>query len=138
VGPVRALLPAAEVLVRGIRQDVRNLRPAVLALLPARCGCDDVLESLFRQSHEYQIELFLVGGQAQAAELRELARHTGNGSTPVVVDPAGRLASVYAPRGVTAVLVDGAGVVTAVERDLAPGDRLEPLLATLLRTGTST
>jgi hypothetical protein len=134
-GAIGGLLPATEVLVRGIRREVRELRPAVLALLPRSCECDRTVESLFRQSREYQVEFYLVGPEAYAAELRRLAARTGNGSAAVVVDASERLAAAYQPAGVTAVLVDGAGVVTAVERNLLPGVRLEPRLSTLHRSG---
>jgi hypothetical protein len=134
-GEVGGLLPATEVVVRGVRQQLRDLRPAVLALLPRSCGCDRTVESLFRQSREYQVEFYLVGAEAYGEELRRLASRTGNGSAAVVIDAGGRLAAAYQPSGVTVVLVNGAGVVTAIERDLLPGVRLEPRLSTLQGPG---
>jgi hypothetical protein len=132
-GTVGGLLPSTPVLVQGVRRDVRELRPGVFAVLPMDCRCADVVESLFRQAREFQLDLRLLGGQPQERELREIAAGTGNGSVAVALDVEGRLLATYLPRGVTAILVNGAGVVTAVERNLTSAVRLEPRLATLLR-----
>jgi hypothetical protein len=137
-GAVGGLLPAGSVLVAGRERDPRDLRPAVLAFPPPGCACPVTLESLFRQAREYQVGFYLVGAEARSGELRELAAGTGNGSTEVVVDTRNRLAAAYQPRGMTAVLVDRSGVVTAVVRDLGPDVRLEPVLSQLLRPDRST
>ena len=48
-------------------------------------------------------------------------------------DAAARLAGAYAARGLTAVLVRADGVVTAVQRDLHPGQPIGGALSELAR-----
>jgi hypothetical protein len=132
-----ALLPVGRIRIAGVSLVLRDLRPAVLALVTPACGCEKELDELFNQATQYRLDLLLVhgrpGGQAlaAAAELRLLAARVGNGSAQIGEDTDGALTRVYGPRELTAVLVRTDGVVTAVHRGLRDLRRLELDLARL-------
>jgi hypothetical protein len=135
VGELGGLLPATELLVGGLQRNSRELRPAVLALIPPSCQCVPLLDDLFRQVKEYGLPMYLVGSEAMRTEIARTARDVGNGTAAPVVDPSDALTTTYAARGVTVLLVHADGIVGAVFRELAPGVRLEPELAPLSSPG---
>jgi hypothetical protein len=135
VGEIGGLLPATELLVGGLPRNSRELRPGVLALIPPACHCVPLLDDLFRQVKEYGYSMYLVGSEAMRAEIAQTVRDVGNGTAAPVVDPSGALTTAYAARGVTVLLVHADGIVGAVLRELAPGERLEPELAPLSSPG---
>jgi len=134
-GEIGGLLPATELLVGGLPRNSRELRPGVLALIPPSCQCVPVLDELFRQVKEFGYPMYLVGSQAMRTEVAQTARDVGNGTAVPVVDTNDTLATTYAPRGVTVVLVHADGVVGGLVHELASGERLEPQLATLSSPG---
>jgi hypothetical protein len=123
---VRASAPAGSVLLR-------NFRPALLALVPADCGCAAVLDRLAGQAGEVGVPLVVVASGGATAQLSGLvaAMHVG---TPVALgDPTGVLARTYHARGVTAVLVGPDGRVPfAPVRDVSLHTDLEGQLFALL------
>lgn len=135
VGEIGGLLPATELTVDGETKNSRELRPAVIVVLPPSCACAPLLDDLFRQVKEYGHAMYLVGNPAMQAEITRTAREIGNGTAAAVVDSRGTLATAYAARAVTVLLVHADGVVGAVQHDLMPGVRLEPQLARLSSPG---
>ncbi len=121
-GQVGGLLPDVTLRRAGRPVSGRALRPAVLALLPPGCRCARLLEEIGGQAREFDLPLVLVGAAApdRGGALR---------------DPAGQLMGTYAARGVTLLLLRDDGVVTAVERDVKAGRRLEPELRLLVTAG---
>lgn len=104
-GEVGGLLP--DVLAGSTSGPValRDLRPAVLALIPPSCACAAVLDRLAGQAAEVGVPLIVVAPGWATAQLADLlaAMHVG---TPVaLVDAAGLLARDYRAQGVTAILV---------------------------------
>jgi hypothetical protein len=135
VGEIGGLLPATELTVNGESVNSRELRPAVIVVLPPSCACAPLLDDLFRQVKEYGHAMYLVGSPAMQTEIIRTAREIGNGTAAPVLDSNGMLATTYAARGVTVLLVHADGVVGAVQRELASGIRLEPQLARLRSPG---
>jgi hypothetical protein len=135
-----ALLPVGRVRIATTSVDLRQLRPAVFALVTPDCVCEKELEALVTRAMQYRLGVLLVqaagdGDAAATNELRALAP-TGvrNGSAQIAEDTDRALQRAYAPREVTVVLVRTDGVVSAVHRGLRDLRRLELDLARLLHS----
>lgn len=129
-----ALVPDTYVTLRGLPRQVRDLRPAVLALPPPGCDCAADLDEVSSATTSYQLPLYLVGEHAHLRELTTLASRVGNGTTQVLIDEKRALLLAYAPTELTLVLVHADGLVGAVVR-WADGVRLDSDLAVLTRPG---
>lgn len=124
---VGALLPDIDVSIDGEPQPLRTLRPAVLTLVPAGCGCEQALIHLVERARAHGVPLYLVESGGRTRELNYTALLLSeNGPRPQVVEePRGVLASRYHASGLTAIVVDSSGTVTAVRRDLGPHAELD-------------
>lgn len=110
-----------------------SLRPALIALVPGRCGCTTLLRSLAAQAEEVQLRLVVLAPSAPDAEVAALSGRLHYGDVLTAYDANGRLAGAYAASGVTALVVGRDGVVTYIGKQLTPSSRLElPLQAALL------
>ena len=140
-GAVGGLLPDTELVTVGqagrtVRS--REVRPAVLALLPRDCGCDATLASLSDQAAAAGVGLLLVRAlddEATASErvdqgraLRRLGLGTGR-PTGLLLDPGGTLADALSADGLTAAVVAPDGRLTGVQRSAGPQTRLDAALA---------
>lgn len=134
-GTVGGLLPDIRVEEDGGTQAVRDLRPAVFALVPSGCGCDQAVDELTEQAQKYRLDVYLVASRRPHRELQSLASTAGHGVTRPIGDTDGVLESTYHVSGLTAILVHRDGVVGAVLRDIQPGTRLERELAPLHEPG---
>ena len=103
-------LPDVTVTLNDRRVPLRSLAPAVLALIPARCGCAGTLRTLAGQSAKAGVPFYLVGGAGAGNELPTLARQAGLGRR-VVVDLSNALGLVYSAAGLTAILANGSETV---------------------------
>lgn len=110
-GSVGGLLPDVVLTGQGARVHLRELRPAVVALIPARCGCTNVLDHLAAQADEAGVDLVIVAPPGGGGELDALLSGMHVGAPSAGVDAAGTLARYYRPSGVTAVLVAPDGQV---------------------------
>lgn len=129
-GHVGGLLPHLTLTgPRGAVQ-LRDQRPAALAVVPPECACELALEHAFRQAAGYSVDLVLLGETEQTATLRALAAGTGNGSVMALTGDLDALNS-FAPHGLTLVLVRADGVVRSVLRDVGPDLHAELELASL-------
>jgi len=136
VGSVGGLVVDRQLRINGAGRPVRDLRPAVLALLPSPCRCGDLVDELSGQAAEFGLRLVLVASGAHDDELAALVAAARHGSALPAYDVEGRLAADYAARGPTVVLVRDDGRVTGVEREARPGRRRESALRRLVQTRT--
>lgn len=134
-GAIGGLLADRPLRVNGVERPARDLRPAVLALLPTPCRCEGLVAELSGQVAEFGLRLVLVASGDDSAELSRLVRAARRGPALPAYDRDGRLASEYAARGPTLVLVRDDGRVTGVERGARAGVRREPTLRQLVTSG---
>ena len=132
----RGRLPDGTVVVSGKATPVRGLVSAVLALVPARCGCDTALQQLTAQATRANVRVYFVGTTNAMADVTQLARKDARGKAIAVKDTENVLGSAYHPAGLTIVLVRP-DASTTVQRNLKPGFQLEDQLRTLSSSGGS-
>lgn len=119
----------------------RNLRPAVLMLVPDRCACASAVHDLVGQVEEFPgISAALIGsGDAGTAELA-VARNGGDGRLPALVDRDGVLTRTYhgGPTGSapTVLIVAPDGTLTEPPLVFTSGTRIEAALLPLTRLKT--
>jgi hypothetical protein len=117
----------------GATTAARALRPALVALIPVHCSCPDLLNELAAQASGVRLRLVVVGPDAPDAEVAALPGQLRHANVVAAFDHGATLASTYAAKGVTALVVGRDGVVGYIRRDVTPGTRLElPLQAALL------
>lgn len=127
------LLPAGSVTVDGQTDPLRNLRPAVLVVVPAACDCDAALAQVDRQAADYGLRVYLFAPASEADHITRLVEQLV-GATGVASDPRGLLRA-YAPAGPTALFVHADGVVDDVVRHLPAKPDLSDRLRTLAKAG---
>jgi hypothetical protein len=120
--PSNRPLPDAAVSLDGKTVSLRSLLPAVLAWVPASCGCAVTVRQLVRQAALAHVRLYLVGTDRAVPELSTLAVQAGQPHTPLVDDGSDALA-VYNPLGLTAILAGRDGTVGQVFRNLPNGEQ---------------
>ena len=131
VGQPGAQLPAAAVAVDNNKPTTLDkLKPAVLVLVPANCGCAGFARQLATQASAANVSIYFAatttGALSQARALARRAR--GNRDTRkrahLLTDAAGALASTYRPSGLTAILVSQGGSVSHIYRAPGPTSQL--------------
>ena len=146
IGQVGGLLPNVSLAPGGTAQkdglaSVRDVRPAVVVLLPTTCPCRSVMAEALGVAQSHGVPVYVVatsGRGAVGAQLRDLAAPDPAITSGVaLVDPEGVLAAVYptTASAPTAIVVDETGVVRAIIRGLASPD---PLRAALDQVDTVT
>jgi hypothetical protein len=131
VGELNGLLPDVTVRIGGGETSIRDLRPALVALVPVPCRCTDLLGRLAAQADEMSLPLVVVAPTAQDAEVDALDGQLHRGHVTPAFDADGRLADTYSASGVTAVLVGADATVRHVRTDVTPDVRFEMLLQQL-------
>lgn len=131
VGPGRpgGLLPDLALPV-GVTDAVRlrNLRPAVIVLLPAGCDCTTLVSDVITSTSTSRLQVLLVGQVTDPV----LARTTPTNRVRAGTDSGGRLASTYGLAGQpVAVFVRSDGTVSRVLRGAGPGAELHAEIAGL-------
>lgn len=135
VGREGGLLPVAQVQLNGGERDLRDIRPAVVAVVPVGdCpGCRSALSAASRtaQAVGYTLVIADTASDAPAAEVgaSEVAADpdANVGRDPVVprlIAAAGTF-DPYAPEGLTLLVVTGDGTVASVIRDADVGSTAE-------------
>ena len=157
-GQVDSLLPSDLVLhIGGQDRDARDLRPAVVALLPhGGCDCVPDVNVLSGQADEFGLRLYLVTPGEVDRGLDDLVRSLRRGHPVAAHDPEGVLQASFGdpaaaaskgaghpaalspspgsrPAPVTVVLVRDDGRVVATEHGWSHDQRLEPQLVRLSR-----
>ncbi|HVT66097.1 MAG TPA: hypothetical protein VHD81_13165 [Mycobacteriales bacterium] len=120
-GTLGGLMPSATLRAQdgspvGSRSAV--LRPEVFALVPVRCGCDDLLNALSGQAGSEQLRLAIVVPAATDDSVAHLTSALDRGRPSVYFDPQATLATGVAGSGVTIVVVDRDGTIFHIERDV--------------------
>ncbi len=128
-GGSRALpsVPDVQVIVGSAPVPLRALAPAVLAWIPASCGCATVLRELAKRAAAAKVPIYLVGNSAAAvAQLPVLASQAGSRNRPGVVNDTRNAISIYQPAGLTAILAHADYSVGALDvvRHLDSAQRL--------------
>ena len=136
-GVIGGLLPSTGVRLDGLGTSARTVRPAVLFVPPdGPCAsCATVLESLWRQSDEFGIDVYAVVALDQAAATEALVTRATQHHGHVLVDPAGALRAAYSGSTSRAVFVHADGVVGAIVDDPAAKGRYEQVLSPLRAAG---
>lgn len=113
----------------GDRRRLRDLRPAIIALITTGCRCAGALEELAERGLRHRIPVYLITSGPPGHHARTLADPTGTVRTGQ--DTKGALFTTYRPRRLTVVLVRVNGTVAEVHRDVRPGAVPEHRLAEL-------
>jgi hypothetical protein len=137
VGEINGLLPDATVRTRGGETSIRDLRPALVALVPAPCRCTELLGRLAAQADEVSLPLVVVAPVLQDAEVDALNGQLHRGHVIPAFDADGRLADTYSASGVTALLVGADATVRHVRTDVTPDVRFEMFLQQLSKPVTT-
>ena len=132
-GDVDGLLPDVTVRTSGGAMSVRDLRPALIALVPLRCNCTALMSSLAAQAAEVGVHLVVVAPANQDAEVDSLAGRVHSGTVLPVFDLHAELQSAYAATGVTVVGVRSDATVNFVQRSVGTDVRLEPWLTQMVQ-----
>ncbi len=133
VGDVGGLLPEATLTLFDDPVEVRNRRPAVLALVPSDCSdCGDQLDDIYAEAKQDRLGFDIIGAPEAEDLLREIDRDTGNGAADVLLDPDGVLARTYNADVLTVLAVAPDGTVAEILRDPGPSDRLGRTLERML------
>lgn len=131
VGEVGGLLPAADIWTFAGERTARELRPAVLVLIPPGCACDAHVRHIAAETARHPVPVHLLGGAS-----KEINRVIGEsrGRVRTLVNRDGALARTYLTDGsVTLVLVRSDGVVSRIVRGVRPGLSLDAAMDRLLR-----
>jgi hypothetical protein len=132
VGQVGGMLPATSIIVGSDQiRALRDLRPAVLALVPAGCRCAAAARRLSAQASYAGVTLYFVTTGPAVTQARRLARQAGLADDHVVTDTQDAMGGAYRPAGLTAVLVYRDGLVRSVNPHLGPGLQLKGSLKAL-------
>ena len=131
VGELNGLLPDVSVRTTGAELSIRDLRPALVVLVPAPCRCTDLLARLAAQADEVAVPMVVVAPAAQDAEVDALDGQLHRGHVEPVFDATGSLARTYAASGVTALVVAGDATVRHIATDVTSDVRLELFLQQL-------
>jgi hypothetical protein len=116
--PAPGQLAGAQVLVAGHAHQVSTLRPAIVLVVPANCGCDATISELGVLASGAHETVYLVAGGGIPA---------GHGIRPAT-DPSGGLTgSSYPHAGLTAILVTPSGHVS-YEQQLQGSKNLQALV----------
>lgn len=133
------LLPDLRVMVGDVERPLRDLRPAVLALVPGGCSCQIELDTLIRETTTaHQIQLYLVEAPAPGTAgpdgrvtppdpdrvgREQLVTLSRRPHISLVHDPSGKIAGGFSLGTLTIVLVATDGIVVDVRRGV--GDLLD-------------
>jgi hypothetical protein len=111
---------------------LRDYRPAVVALLPASCGCDRTLRTFGVAAFRHQLAFVLVGKQMPA-----LPPELTDRAAVLTAEPTGRVLTAYrVDRRPVLLMVGGNGVVDRVLVDEPTPSALDVELANLVSSGS--
>lgn len=134
IGQLGGLMPSAAVGINGSPRMLRDIRPAVIAVVPeGNCPeCADAVAAAAVDARDAGVRLFVAGSRDQVNDLAALAEPNGALTMTYATSPF----DVFRPTGVTMILVAPDGAVTDVVR-MADGEtNLYPTAANWSATGT--
>jgi hypothetical protein len=118
----------------GVSEPLRGYRPAVIALVPASCGCEALLRTTGAAAYRHHLTLVLVGGTSLPPQPPD----PGDRTVVRATEPTGKLARTYhAGRTPVLLLVRSDGVVNRVLAEERIAGALDNELAVLAATGTT-
>ncbi len=126
-GRVGGLVPDADLTTtRGAIVHARDLRPAVLALVPADCGCTVALKALIADAAAADLlPVDLISTASQWMQLANLADQVGGKRVVQFRDMQSELIDGIRPRGLTIVPVHTDGVIASIVRNFQVPDAPE-------------
>lgn len=130
VGTVGGLVPDETLRGQTGTTTARALRPALLAVARTGCACTAALTHLAEQASSYGLTVYLIGSQAQHAELASLA----TGGSPVVqvlTDQGSAIMSAFSRGVLTVVGVHADGVIEVIIDDFLRTTSLDGVLGGL-------
>jgi hypothetical protein len=132
-GQVDGLVPDVSLRTHNGAVSARDLRPALVALVPLRCNCTSLLEALAGQADEVAVPLVVVAPAGQDAEVDALVGTLHRGDVRPAFDLAAEMRSTYAATGVTVLGLRADATVSFIERDVDATTRLELELGQMVR-----
>ena len=139
-GKLGGPLPSGQIVVAGKSlplHEVTASMAAVLALVPADCGCVATLRQLGARAGQAHVAVYLVGTTDVMQQVFQLATQAGQSSARVAEDAGDVLGTTYRHSGVTAILVRSDGIVVSVVSSLAQPAKLKQAEAGLQRIGSA-
>jgi hypothetical protein len=140
VGKVHGLVPSVALRYTSANTlvPVRSLRPTVLAVIPARCDCAPLLNSLSGGAASERLPLDVVAPTAADADV--LSGPLNQGSADIYYDTTGTLASGVQAQGVTLIVVNRDGTIFAISRSVTSeaGSHLDAQLQAMRASWTPT
>jgi hypothetical protein len=131
VGQIGGPLPASTLQANGKIVELSRVRTAVLALVPAGCHCASAAKEVSLQASAASVRVYLIAVGGSLSQVKAMARPHRTATILVASDTDGALSGTYRPSGLTVVLVDEAGSVRSVQRNLSPSVQLGDSLRTL-------
>lgn len=137
-GQIGGLLPQATLVRDGVPVQSQSIRPAVVVLIPPACAdCIESLRALRQQAAEFDLNVTIIGTDAQAEQLVTLDRALGSVAVDVLIDRDGAFAGTYGSTDLNVLLVRDDGVLADILRNPPTDLRLEPALIGLFAPGSS-
>ena len=127
-GSQGGLLPAATLTTPGgDRIAARELRPAIVVLMPLHCRCDGLLADLAAQAARKRTRLAIVAPGPKDAEVSALAGRLDRNEVSELFDGNGVLSRTYGADGVTVLAVEPNGIVAWTLPRVTPANEQLPL-----------
>jgi hypothetical protein len=139
-GKIGGPLPSGQIVVADKSVPLHEITAsmaAVLALVPAHCGCAATLRQLGARADQAHVAVYLVGTTDIMQQVFQLAAQAGQSSARVAEDASDVLGTTYRHSGVTAILVRSDGIVASVVSSLAQPAKLKQAEARLQQIGSA-
>jgi hypothetical protein len=136
-GQVGGLVPDVSLRAPTGAIDIRNLRPALVALVPVPCDCENLLSKLAADAFGVGVPLVVVAPGSQDAEIFSLPGRLHSGEVQPAMDLHGELAAAYASAGVTVLTLRPDATVGYIERNVVDTKVISTALSELLMLPTS-
>jgi hypothetical protein len=120
-GTVGGLLPSARLVAAdgtGVGSHSWTLRPEVFALVPAHCGCGELINAIAGQAGSVDVRLAVVIPAASDDTAASINDALDRGKPTIYYDPQATLATGVAASGVTIVVIDEDGTIYEIERNV--------------------
>ncbi len=130
VGAVGGLVPDDALLGQTGTTTARALRPALLVVAQHDCACTAALTHLAGEAAVNGLTIYLIGSQAEQAELNALAG-SASSAVRVMVDQESTITTMYAKGPLTVVAVHADGVIEQIVDDFTRATSLDSVLPEL-------
>ena len=138
-GQVNGLVPDVMLRTSAGAMSARDLRPALVALVPLRCDCTSLLSTLAGQAEEVRLPLVVVAPAGHDAEVDALPGQLHHGDVRTAFDLIGALRETYGADGATVTVIGlrPDATVSFVQHGVSTDDRLELWLEQMVRPSAS-